>query len=108
LFPLLSPNSAARPSFEKTMDGAAPVFFFPCTLVRTWGTRPGVEGYLCRKPQLQKESRVLLQVVELNMEVDLCGSLRAEKPQVPHISLVFREMWDTTALYVQLSTRRVR
>jgi hypothetical protein len=23
------------------MEGAAPVFFGPCTLRRTWGTRPG-------------------------------------------------------------------
>jgi hypothetical protein len=31
-------------------------------------------------------------------------SLSANKPGVPHISLVFREMCDTTALNQQLST----
>jgi hypothetical protein len=30
------------------------------------------------------------------------------KPRVPHISLVFREMWDTTSLNRRLSTERTK
>jgi hypothetical protein len=32
------------------------------------------------------------------MRILTWGSVLAEEPRVPHISLVFREMWDTTAL----------
>jgi hypothetical protein len=31
---------------SKSVRGAAPVFFGPCTLGRTWGTRPGKRALL--------------------------------------------------------------
>jgi hypothetical protein len=40
LFPMLSLGPA------KSIGGASPVVFGPCTLGRTWGTRPG-GGVLC-------------------------------------------------------------
>jgi hypothetical protein len=65
--------------------GLRPVFFGPSTphgtpeqVGRTWGTRPGKQARLFAK----KLSRFST----------------SNKFRVPHISLVFREMWDTTNL----------
>ncbi len=30
--------------FQRSFDGLRPIFFGPCTLRRTWGTRPGDEA----------------------------------------------------------------
>jgi hypothetical protein len=42
------------------------------------------------------------------MHNPLLVRLSLNKPRVPNISLVFREMWDTTNLDRRLSTERIK